>query len=153
MLAANREESDAVLRDARSTGSVRDRLHRAIAGWYTFTLDAPGVPAFLTEAWAAAAWKPLIADLVARRRERAVTVATVILREGATSGELAADLDVDTTARAIAALLDGIVLESVGPGPRPSRTDVERRVSLLLGSTVAPGAGKPRPRAARRIGS
>ena len=70
ILAANKAESDAVLRDIRSDGSSRTKISRAIAGWYRYTIEAPGVPAFLAEAWAAASRKPLIRDMVAQRRER-----------------------------------------------------------------------------------
>ncbi len=141
ILAANKDETEAVLRDVRSTGGVRDKMARAIAGWYTYTLDAPGVPAFLAEAWAAASRKPLIRDVVARRRERIVTVATVILQEGVSSGELDRRFDVDLTARAIAALLDGMTLEHIESGASPSRVDVERRALLLLGPEIMPVVG------------
>jgi len=133
VLAANKDETDAVLRDVRSAGTVRDKMTRAIAGWYAYTIEAPGVPAFLAEAWAAASRKPLIRDLVARRRERIVTVATLILQEGVTAGELAPGFDVDVAARALAALLDGVVLERIESGTSPSRMDVERRALMLFG--------------------
>ena len=118
VLAANKAETDAVLEDIRSDGSARTKIGRAIAGWYRYTIEAPGVPVFLAEAWAAASRKPLIRDMVARRRERIVTVATVVLQEGVADGELASDLDVETMARALGALLDGVVLEYVSSGCR-----------------------------------
>ena len=133
VLAANQAETDAVLQDIRSDGSVQAKLTRAIAGWYHYTIEAPGVPVFLAEAWAAASRKSLIRDLVARRRERIVTVATVVIREGVANGELAPDLDVDAMAQALGALLDGVVLESVWSGVPPSLADIERRALLLLG--------------------
>ena len=133
VLAANKAETDAVIQDVRFDGSVRNKLGRAIDGWYRYTIEAPGVPAFLAEAWAAASRKPLIRDLVVRRRERIVTVATIVLQQGVSGGELAADLDVDATARALGALLDGVVLEYIASGAPPSRVDVERRALLLLG--------------------
>ena len=139
ILAANKAENDAVLQDLRSDGSAEARIRRAIAGWYRFTVEAPGVPAFLAEAWAVASRKPLIRDMVARRHERIVAVATVVLQEGVAAGGLAPDLDVETTARALAALLDGVVLECISSGVPPTRTDVERRALLLIG----PGAGRP----------
>ena len=134
VLAANQAETDAVLHDIRSDGSVHARLARAIAGWYRYTIQAPGVPVFLAEAWAAASRKSLIRDLVARRRERIVTVAEVVIREGVTSGELAPDLDVNAMARALGALLDGVVLESIWSGAPPSLADIQRRALLLLGA-------------------
>ena len=133
ILAANQDENDAVLRDVRSTGTLRQKLARAVDGWYAYTLDAPGVPSFLAEAWASATRKPLIRDLIARRHERIVTVASMILQEGVAGGELAPDLDVGAAARAIAAMLDGIVLESIGSGAPPSRPEVRRRTELIVG--------------------
>jgi AcrR family transcriptional regulator len=133
VLAANQEETEAIIRDVQSTGTLREKLARAIDGWYAYTLDAPGVPAFLAEAWAASTRKPLIRDLIARRHERTATVASMIIQEGVASGELAADLDVGAAARAIAAMLDGIVLETIGSGAPPSRLEVRRRTELVVG--------------------
>jgi AcrR family transcriptional regulator len=141
VLAANQAENEAVLQDIRADGSISTRISRAIAGWYRFTLEAPGVPAFLAEAWAAASRKPPIRDMVGRRQQRLVTTATILLQEGVAAGELAADLEVERAARAIAALLDGVVLECLASGVAPSRLDVERRVLLLVGSIAEPSAG------------
>lgn len=143
VLAANKAENDAVLQDIRSDGWPRTKISRAIAGWYRYTIEAPGVPTFLAEAWAASSRKPLIRDMVAQRRERIATVATVILQEGVAAGELASDLDVETTARALGALLDGVVLECISSGVPPTRADVERRALLLIGPTVEPRSATP----------
>jgi AcrR family transcriptional regulator len=140
VLLANRDETDVILQTLPATGTVREKMARAIRGWYAYTIEAPGVPAFLAEAWAAASRKPLIRDLIARRRERIVTVATVLLGEGIARGELAPRMDIDATARALAALLDGIVLEHIASGAGLSAMDVERRAMLLLD----PRAGAPR---------
>lgn len=134
VLAANKAENDAVLRDIRSDGSAQTRISRAIAGWYRFTIEAPGVPTFLAEAWAAASRKPLIRDMVAQRRERIATVATVVLQQGVAAGELAPGFDVETAARALGSLLDGVVVETISAGVPPTRADVERRALLLIGS-------------------
>ena len=90
ILAANKDETEAVLRNMQTAGTFRERLMRALAGWYAYTIEAPGVAAFLADVWAEAARRPLIRDLVARRRERVVMVATILLREGLTAGELRA---------------------------------------------------------------
>lgn len=45
-------------------------------------------------------------------------------------------MDVDTVARALAALLDGVVPESIEAGIPPTHTDVERRALLLLGPEI-----------------
>jgi TetR/AcrR family transcriptional regulator, repressor for uid operon len=134
ILAANQQETDAVLRDMEAAGTFRERLTRAIAGWYAYTIEAPGVAAFLADVWAEAAHRPLIRDLVARRRERIVTVATILLREGAAAGELRAGLDIDASARLFANLLDGIVLESLEDNRDIGLRDVERRAMVLFGA-------------------
>lgn len=134
--AANKAETDAVLGDVSSDGPARARIHRAIAGWYRYTIEAPGVPTFLAEAWAAASRRTAIRDVVLLRRERIVTVATLILRQAVTDGELAPDLDVDTTARALGALLDGVVLECIWSGKVPSLADIEGRVLRLTGPVI-----------------
>jgi AcrR family transcriptional regulator len=142
VLAANKLESDAVLASARSGGSLRERLGRAIDGWWDYTIDAPGVTIFLTEVWAAAARQPLIRDMVSRRRERVVTVASILLQDAVSTGELAADTDVDDVARTIAALLDGLVIEHLDSGGALRRTDARRRAFRIVGLGVeAPGAG------------
>jgi AcrR family transcriptional regulator len=141
VLAANQAENEAVLQDIRADGSIGARISRAIAGWYRLTVEAPGVPAFLAEAWAAASRKPAIRDMVGRRQQRIVTTATILLQDGVAAGELAAHLDVGRAARAIAALLDGVVLECLASGVAPSRLDVERRVLLLVGPIAEPLGG------------
>ena len=141
VLLANRDETDIILQSLPATGTAREKMARAIQGWYAYTIEAPGVPAFLAEAWAAAPRKPLIRDLIVRRRERVVTVATVLLGEGVASGELAPGMDIDATARAVAALLDGIVLEQLTSAVGPSAPDVQRRAMLLM---TAPAGVPPR---------
>jgi AcrR family transcriptional regulator len=132
ILAANQQETDVVLRDMEAAGTFRERLMRAIAGWYAYTIEAPGVAAFLADVWAEAAHRPLIRDLVSRRRERIVTVATILLREGSAAGELRAGLDIDVSARLFANLLDGIVLECLEDNRDISLGDVERRAMVLF---------------------
>jgi AcrR family transcriptional regulator len=132
ILAANKEETDAIVRDVRAGGPTRQRISRALAGWYTYTIEAPGVATFLADIWAESTRRPLIRDLIARRRERMVTVAALILAEGVATGELPVETDVDTTARALADMLDGMTLERLAGDGAIDRTDVERRAMLLL---------------------
>jgi AcrR family transcriptional regulator len=133
VLAANKAESDAVLASARSGGTLRDRLDRAIDGWWEYTIEAPGVPAFLAEVWAAASRQPLIRDMVARRRERVVTVASILLQEAVANGDIPADTDLDDVARSIAALLDGLVIESIETGGALRQVDARRRARRVVG--------------------
>ena len=134
ILAANKEETEAVLRDMQAAGTVRERVARALAGWYAYTIEAPGVAACLAEVWADAARRPLMRDIVARRRERIVTVATVLFTEGVAAGDLRPGFDVATAARALANLLDGIVLERLEGNGEVKLSDVERRAWLLFRS-------------------
>jgi AcrR family transcriptional regulator len=132
ILAANKEETESVLRDIQAARTFRDRLARALAGWYAYTIEAPGVAAFLADVWAEAAHRPLIRDLVARRRERIVTVVTMLLNDAGVTGELRPGLEVDLTARLFANLLDGIVLECLEDNGKVSLNDLERRARLLV---------------------
>ena len=141
ILAAVNAEAAAVLGDVRSAGGVRERMERAISGWFDYTIDAPGAAAFLVQCWAVASRKPLIRDLLLRRRERMVTVATIIGREAVDAGELAPGFDVDAMARGFTALLDGLVLQRVEDGDGYRRADMERRalafVDLVAGTRHA----------------
>lgn len=81
--------------------------------------------------------RPLIRDLVARRRERIVTVAAVLLSEGIAAGDLPPSVQVERTARALADLLDGIVLECLSASDVVDGAEVERRAMLLLPDGLA----------------
>ncbi len=129
---SNREETEALLADTQAVGSIWDRLDRAFRGWWTGTIEVPGGPAFLAEAWGEASRRPVIRDLMVRRFERAVTFSTMMLREAVNRGELRADLDVDALARTFADLLDGLVLESVVCGGDLRRADAQKRFRLIL---------------------
>ena len=133
VLAANKAESDMVLASARSGGSIQERMDRAIDGWWGYTIEAPGVPAFLAEVWAAASRKPLIREMVTRRRERAVTLAAILLQEAVDSGDLPASTNVDEVARALTALLDGLVIEHIESGGALRRVDVLRHARRVVG--------------------
>ena len=145
ILAANRAESDAVLASARQGGTFLERLDRAVDGWWDYTIAAPGVPAFLAEIWAAASRNPLVRDLVARRRERAVTVASILLQEAVASGALPPATDIDLAARSLAALLDGLVIEHIESSGALRRIDARRRARIVLGLDIN---GSPGDRAA-----
>lgn len=135
ILAANQEETESILRDMQAAVTFRDRLARALAGWYAFTIEAPGAAAFLADVWAEAARRPLIRDLVARRRERVVMVATVLLQEGLAAGEIRVGLNVELAARLFANLLDGIVLECLEDNGEIRLGEVIRRANVLFPSS------------------
>jgi AcrR family transcriptional regulator len=140
ILAANRDESDAVLADTRAAGSVMDRFDRAIRGWWRFTIEAPGAPAFLAEAWGEASRRPLVRDLMAVRLERGITMTLIMLRECVEHGELPADIDVDALARTIGALTDGMVLEYVVSGGSLRLEDARNRIRLVLDAAIREAA-------------
>jgi AcrR family transcriptional regulator len=138
---SNRVESEALLADAQSASTGADRMQRAIRSWWQNTMEVPGGPAFLAEAWAAAARRPLIRDLMTTRHERGVTVISILLREGMARGELPAGLPVDDLARTFGALVDGLVLEYIVSGGTLRRAEAERRIMLLLNAARAAAAG------------
>ena len=144
ILTAIDAEADAVIADSRTGGSARDQMERAIRFYVDLTIEAPGAAAFLVQCWALASQKPLVRDLLVRRRERTVMVASLIGRAGVEAGELPADLDVEAMARGFTALLDGLVLQRVEEGDAYRRAAMERRVMAFL-DLVA-----PRPSAGNR---
>jgi len=129
-----RQETEALLADTQAVGSIWDRMERAMGGWWRGTVEIPGGPAFLADAWGEASRRPLIRELMARRFERSVMFSTVILRESVNRGELPPDLDVDGLARTFAALLDGMVLEYVFSGGTLRLVDAVNRVRLVMGA-------------------
>jgi AcrR family transcriptional regulator len=139
---SNREETEALLAETRAVGSITERLDRSFRGWWEGSIDLPGGPAFLTEAWAAASRRPLIRDLMARRFERGVMFNAVLLREGVERGELPADLDVDALARTFAALLEGLVVEYVETGGSVRRVDAQKRFRLVMDALMAVARGQ-----------
>jgi AcrR family transcriptional regulator len=140
ILEANKEESDAVLADTLAAGSVAERLDRAIRGWWRYTIEAEGTPAFLAEVWGEASRRPLIRDLMARRWERGVTMTSIMLRECVEHGDLPADIGVDALARTISALTDGMVLEYVVSGGSLRFEDAQQRIRLVLDAAIAMAA-------------
>jgi AcrR family transcriptional regulator len=140
ILAANKEESDAILADTQTAGSMWERLGRAIGGWWTYTIEAPGAPAFLAEAWGEASRNPVVREFMALRYERGLTVIAVLLRDCVSRGELAADLDVEALARTFGALLDGMVIEYVTTGGLLRRVDAQKRIRLVMEAAGASAA-------------
>jgi AcrR family transcriptional regulator len=137
IVAAVNAEADAVLADTLSVGNARDKMERAIVGWFDLTIDPPGAAAFLVQCWAAASQKPLIRDLLVRRRERMVMVSALIGRGAVEAGELPPDFDLDAMGRGFTALLDGLVLQRVEEGDAYRRPEMERRALAFL-DLVAP---------------
>jgi AcrR family transcriptional regulator len=144
ILDANREESEAVLADTRAAGSVGERLDRGIRGWWRYTIEAEGAPAFLAEAWGEASRRPLIRDLMARRYERGITMTSIMFRECVERGDLPKRIDVDALARTISALTDGMVLEYVVSGGSLRFEDAQNRIRLVLEAAIQEAAAAAR---------
>ncbi len=138
--AANRDETNAILADAQAAATLAERVDRAIGGWWKYTIDAPGGAAFLAEAWGEASRRPVIRELMAVRFERAVTTASLLLRQGMASGELPADLEVEPLARTFAAMLDGLVVEYVISGGRLRQADARERIRFVLRAAASEAA-------------
>lgn len=139
-LAAIGDAIDAVVADLQHAGSVREKFERAIDAWFRGLIGDAGGPSFLAQAWAAAGEEPAIRDLLLRRRERIVTVATMLLQEAQAQGEARAGIDTDGLAVALSALLDGIVLARLEDPERFDRAACERPLRALLDLVYAPGS-------------
>ena len=134
---AVKEETAAILADTQAAGSATERIDRGLRGWWKYTMEVPGGPAFLAQAWGAASRRPLIRDLMARRFERGVTANSLLFHECVNRGELPAGLDVDSLARTVQALLDGMILEYVVSGGSLRRADAQQRVRFVLDAAMA----------------
>ena len=122
--------------------STRDRLDAAIA-YYVETIDDfdgdPGQVS-LVRAWAEADGEPGVRDMLARRRERIVGAAVLLIEEGMARGDLPAWLDVDGFARAFTALMDGLLLQRIEAGPAYQPADALRRSRAVLDILLAAGS-------------
>lgn len=139
ILAAMKEESEAVLSDAQAASSHADRMSRAVQGWWRYAIEAPGAAVFLAAAWAEAARRPVIRELMAVRYERGLTVTSILLRECVARGELSASVDVDVLARTLGAMLDGMVVEYLVTAGALRLADAQRRVRLVMELAEASG--------------
>lgn len=128
--------------------TTAERLRLAVA-FYIDSIDefegAPGQIALLA-AWAEADAEPAVREMLVRRRERLVGAAQMLLQEGVARGELPAWLDVDGVARAILALLDGLLLQRVEAGEHHRAADSLRRANAVVDALLG-AAASPRPTA------
>lgn len=123
------------------------RLAAALA-YYVESIDTvdgePGQVS-LVRAWAEADTEPGVREMLIRRRERLVGAAILLLREGIARGDLPAWLDVDAVARAITAMLDGLLLQRIEDGPGFDPADALRRARAMVEVLLAAAASEPRP--------
>ena len=84
--------------------------------------------------------------MLLRRRRETVTAVALVLQEGVMRGELPSWLDVPSVGHAIAALLDGVLIEASEDGAGYRRSDAERRVLALIETLLAATAAEaPQP--------
>lgn len=128
--------------------TTAERLATAMTFYISSIDEAPeGGPGLVTlvQAWAAADAEPRLREMLVRRRERLVGAGQLLLREGVARGELPGWLDVDATARAYIALLDGLLLQRIEGGEpfRPAELERQARAILdvMLAAATAPAPG------------
>jgi AcrR family transcriptional regulator len=116
-------------------GSFRDKIAIAVGFFFDqldFERQEAGGPRLLIEAWAAADSTPAIREMLVRRRREVLAVAVALLHEGIAQRELPEWIDIPAVAPALAAMLDGILLESIEEGAGYRRAEAERRVLATL---------------------
>ncbi len=126
----------------------RERLSAAVGYWFD-NLEAErtprGISPLILQAWAEADTDPAIREMLLRRRRETVTACSLVLQEGVLRGELPAWLDAQEIGHAIAALLDGILIEAAEAGASYRRADSERRVLALIEALLASTAAATSP--------
>ena len=109
---------------------VRDRIAAAVGFWFdnlAVEQSERGSGFLILQAWAEADTDPAIREMLLRRRRETVTAVVLILQEGVMRGELPAWLDIPPVGHALAALLDGMLIEAAEDGAAYRRADAERR--------------------------
>jgi TetR/AcrR family transcriptional regulator, transcriptional repressor of aconitase len=106
--------------------------------------DSTATAAYLVQAWAEADNEPAVREMLVRRREQLSTAARLLLDEGIARGEVALWIDVEATAWASTALLDGLLLQRIEEGPGFRRAIHERRARAFVELLLA-GASSSRP--------
>jgi hypothetical protein len=96
--------------------------------------------AFAVQAWSEAQKEPAVRETLIRRREKLVTVAQMLLREGIARGEIPAWIDTEALATAYMAMMDGLILLRVEEGAGFRRADAERRAFSMLQLVLAAAA-------------
>src|SRR4029079_15298361 len=97
----------------------RDRSAAAIGYWFdnlAVEQSQRGSGFLLLQAWAEVETDPAIREMLLRRRRETVTAVVLILQEGVMRGELPSWLDIPAISHALAALLDGMLIEAAEAG-------------------------------------
>jgi AcrR family transcriptional regulator len=128
--------------------TTAEKLAIGVAFFVDSTLDAPAgfdSTSYLVQAWAEAEQEPAVREMLARRRERLVTLSRMLLAEGVVRGELPAWLDVEGAAAGASALMDGLILQRIEEGAAFRREEAERRARAILELALAATAAPERP--------
>ena len=125
-------EIETLLAGLAGLGTTREKLERSIATWLDRAMADEGLATFLVHVWAESSSDPALREMLRRRRDRLVTVGSMLLAEGVARGELASGLDIDALARGFSALLDGLLLQRLEEGEAYRRADAEHRARAFL---------------------
>jgi AcrR family transcriptional regulator len=120
--------------------AYRDRIAAAIGYWFdnlAVEQSQRGSGFLLLQAWAEVETDPAIREMLLRRRRETVTAVVLLLQEGVMRGELPRWLDIPAVSHALAAVLDGMLIEAAEAGAGYRRSDAERRILALLETLLA----------------
>lgn len=120
--------------------TYREKVAAAVGFWFdsvAIERSEGGSGFLILQAWAEADTDPAIREMLLRRRREMVTAVVIVLQEGVMRGELPAWLDVPSIGHAVAALLDGTLVEAAEDGAGYRRADAERRVLAVLETFLA----------------
>ncbi len=123
----------------------RARIAAAIGYWFdnlAVEQSERGSGFLLLQAWAEIETDPAIREMLLRRRRETVTAIVLLLQEGVMRGELPSWLDVASVSHALAALLDGMLIEAAEAGAGYRRSDAERRILSLIETLLAARAAE-----------
>jgi AcrR family transcriptional regulator len=120
--------------------TYREKVAAAVGFWFdnlAVEQSERGSGFLILQAWAEADTDPAIREMLLRRRRETVTAVVMVLQEGVMRGELPPWLDVPSVGHALAALLDGMLIEAAEDGAAYRRADAERRILALLETVLA----------------
>lgn len=118
----------------------RDRIAAAVGYWFdnlAVEQSDGGSGFLLLQAWAEVETDPAIRQMLLHRRHETITAIVLVLQEGVIRDELPAWLDVASLAQALAALLDGTLIQAAEEGAAYRRADHERRILALFETILA----------------
>ena len=132
-----------------AVSGYRDRIAAAVGFWFdnlAVEQSERGSGFLILQAWAEADTDPAIREMLLRRRRETVTAVVLVLQEGVLRGELPGWLDIPSVGHALAALLDGMLIEAAEAGAAYRRSDAERRVLAIIETLLAArDAAMPEP--------